>query len=275
MPASFISDVPHLREKTSKIGLIGRAAAIFGVNEIIIFQDSSEPKQSDDANVTTSLLSYMETPQYLRKRLFKIRPELQYAGILPPLRTPHHPLQRRIKDLKIDEYREGVTLSTTERGTTVDVGVEKPAILLGKKLPSNQRVTARITAINNELTVRLADRSEIDAYWGFHIESTKSSFPKLIKGRTFDLTVATSRLGKPFPNVATQIREKWREAAKILVAFGSPSQGLYEMARKEGLALENIVDFTVNTIPYQGTQTVRTEEALMASLAVFQATFAT
>jgi len=36
IPASVISDTPHLREKTAKIGLIGRAAAIFRVDEVVV-----------------------------------------------------------------------------------------------------------------------------------------------------------------------------------------------------------------------------------------------
>jgi predicted SPOUT superfamily RNA methylase MTH1 len=56
----------------------------------------------------------------------------------------------------------------------------------------------------------------------------------------------------------------------ILIAFGSPTQGLYEIAKLEGLKLDEIVDFVVNTIPDQKTETVRTEEAIIASLAVFK-----
>ena len=92
IPASIISDTPHLREKTAKVGLIGRAAAIFRVDEIVVYRDNPKEKQTADLDLIATLLSYMETPQYLRKRLFKIEPQLQYAGILPPLRTPHHPV---------------------------------------------------------------------------------------------------------------------------------------------------------------------------------------
>jgi hypothetical protein len=53
------------------------------------------------------------------------------------------------------------------------------------------------------------------------------------------------------------------------VAFGSPSQGLQQIVSHEGLRLDDIVDYVVNTIPMQGTETVRTEEALIASMAVF------
>jgi len=58
-----------------------------------------------------------------------------------------------------------------------------------------------------------------------------------------------------------------------LVAFGAPSRGLHEIAEDEGLRLGSIVDFVVNTIPKQGTATVRTEEALLASLAIFNEQF--
>ncbi|MEM0313394.1 MAG: RNA methyltransferase, partial [Candidatus Bathyarchaeia archaeon] len=68
IPASVVSDTPHLREKTSKVGLIGRAAAIFGVDEIIIYRDDPEANQGRDINLIAALLSYMETPQYLKKK---------------------------------------------------------------------------------------------------------------------------------------------------------------------------------------------------------------
>ena len=77
IPSSMVSDVPHLREKSSKIGLVGRAAAIFCVDEIIIYRDLPEVDQSRDADLIATILSYMETPQYLRRRLFKIKPELR------------------------------------------------------------------------------------------------------------------------------------------------------------------------------------------------------
>src|SRR3990170_2143760 len=101
VPASVISDTPHQREKTSKIGCIGRAAAIFRVDEVIVYADDTKANQRRDLDLIATLLSYMETPQFLRKRLFELKPELQFAGILPPLRTPHPPLNRKTRDLKV------------------------------------------------------------------------------------------------------------------------------------------------------------------------------
>lgn len=268
IPASVISDVPHLREKTSKIGLIGRAAAIFRVNEIIVYTDNPKVNQKAEMDLIALLLSYMETPQYLRKRLFKLRPQLHYAGILQPLRTPHHPINRRIKDLKIGEYREGATLSVIGEGTLVDIGVEKPALITNKQLPKNQRVTIKITEIGRHVEVKLANREEITDYWGYKVTEEHNSFGKMAKSGSFDLIVATSKYGIPFTDVVAKMAEKWERANNILVAFGAPTQGLYEITKKEGLNLEEIADFVVNVIPSQGTETIRTEEALFASLAI-------
>ena len=272
IPASVVSDTPHLREKTSKIGLIGRAAAIFGVGEIIIYKDELRLNQKADMDLIAKLLSYMETPQYLRKKLFKLKPELRYAGILPPLRTPHHPLGKKAVDLKVGEYREGVTVSKSEKGMLVDVGVDKLALIPEARLPLGKRVTVKITGINQHVMACLANRSEIPYYWGYTI-TTENSLGKLVKRRYFDMKIATSKYGVPFPKVEEKIAEKWKSAENILIAFGAPAKGLYEIVRQEGLNLDQIADFVVNTIPGQCTETVRTEEALIASLAVFNCAF--
>jgi hypothetical protein len=269
IPASVVSDTPHLREKTSKIGLIGRAAAIFRVGEIIIYPDNPSVNQKDDTDLVATLLAYMETPQYLRKRLFKLKPILQYAGILPPLRTLHHPLNRRSKDLKIGEYREGVALSKTKEGTFVDIGVEQPALIAGAQLPVGRRATLKVVKLGKTVQVKVINRDEVPEYWGYMVSVERRSFGNVVKSRDFDLTIATSKYGLPFTRVAGQIVEKWLNASEVLVAFGAPTAGLNEIATREGACLDNLVNFVVNTIPLQGTETVRTEEALIASLAVF------
>lgn len=266
--ASVVSDTPHLREKTSKIGLIGRAAAIFRVEELIIYRDNPSVDQSAEMQMISMLLGYMETPQYLRKRLFKLEPELRYAGVLPPLRTPHHPLNRKMRNLKVGECREGVAVSRTSEGTLVDIGVEQPALLSNRQLSPNKRVTVRVAKVEKRIETELVSRDQIPDYWGYMVNLEKPTFGNLLKRRHFDLTVATSKHGVPFTDVAREIGEKWDKAETILVAFGAPTQGLREITEREGLKLDDLVDFVVNTIPAQGTDTVRTEEAIIASLAV-------
>jgi methyltransferase len=268
IPASVVSDTPHLREKTSKIGFIGRAAAIFRIDEITIYPDMPKTDQTEDMDLIALLLSYIETPQYLRKRLFKLRPELQFAGILPPLRTPHHPLNRQMKKLKAGEYREGVTLSKTDEGALVDIGVEQPALIRDQHLQMSKRITVKTTRVGDQVEAELAMKDEIPEYWGYSVTIEKECLGEMMKKRGSDLTIATSRYGVPFANVVERIVEKWKTAREILISFGAPAHGLNEIAREEGLNLSDIMDFVVNTIPEQGTETVRTEEALIASLAV-------
>jgi len=273
IPASVVSDTPHLRERTAKIGLIGRAAAIFKVNEIIVYPDVPKHKQTADADLVAMLLTYMETPQYLRKRLFKIMPELQFAGVLPPLRTSHHPLNSRKDRLTVGEYREGVALAKTDGSAQVDIGVEQPALVTGMDLSVGKRVTVRIVEVGKQIKAELAASGELPSYWGYTVVSEQRPLGKLVANRHFDLTVATSKYGVSFAEAAEQIGDRWRGASSILVVFGPPTAGLHEIAKREGLSLDRIVDFVVNTIPGQGTETVRTEEALLATLAVLNVRF--
>lgn len=273
VPASVISDTPHLREKTSKIGLIGRAAAIFRVDEIVVYADNLKTNQVDDIKLIFTLLSYMETPQYLRKRLFKLEPQLQFGGILPPLRTPHHPLNNKAANLKSGEYREGVVLSGTREGALVDIGVEKPALMRETRTAIGGRLTVRVAKVGDQVNVEKADRDEIPVYWGYKVSAQKHHFREFVKKGGFDLTIGTSKFGSRFTDVADKITARWTTAKSILLAFGAPMRGLFEITRDEGVNLNETVDFVVNTILSQGTDTVRTEEAVLASLAIFNMQF--
>jgi len=274
VPASVISDTPHLREKTSKIGLIGRAAAVFRVNEIIVYPDNAgKGKQRNEADLIALLLSYLETPQYLRKRFFKIDPRLQYAGILPPLRTPHHPLNRKARNLKAGEYREGVTVSKTKEGMLVDIGVERPALMRETHWALGKRLTLQIVKAGERVEVQAVSRDEVPGYWGYKVTVENNSFGRLVENGKFDLTIATSKIGTRFMDVAGEMAEKWKKAEYTLVAFGAPARGLHEIVGEEGADLNDLTDFVVNMVPEQGTETVRTEEALFASLAVLNVQF--
>jgi predicted SPOUT superfamily RNA methylase MTH1 len=273
IPASAISDTPHPREKTAKIGLIGRAAAIFRVDEIIVYPDNPKMDQRRDIEYMALLLNYLETPQYLRKTLFKLEPDLEFAGILPPLRTPHHPLSGKTKHLQVGEYREGVVLSEVKDGSVVDIGVQQPALLRQKQFAVGERLTLQVVNVGRQIDAQAVSREDVPKYWGYRVRVEEHSFGQLLKNGSFDLTIATARIGDNFMDVAAKMGEKWRSSQRVLVAFGAPSRGLHEIVEDEGLKLGGIVDFVVNTVPNQGTVTVRMEEALLASLAVLNVHF--
>jgi predicted SPOUT superfamily RNA methylase MTH1 len=273
IPASIISDTPHLREKTFKIGLIARTAAIFRVREIILYPDNICVNQTRDLDFIAKLLNYIETPQYLRKTLYKIEPDLQYAGILPPLRTPHHPISGKNRDLKIGEYREGVILNQTKEGLIVDIGVQNTALLRERQFSIGERLTVQIITKGDRIEVQAVNRDFIPSYWGFRVKTENKPFGHMLQNAQFDLIISTARIADNFSNVANKIADRWNKAERILIAFGAPARGLHEIVRDEGLRIEDISDFIVNTIPQQGTATVRTEEALLATLSIFNITF--
>jgi predicted SPOUT superfamily RNA methylase MTH1 len=268
VPASLVSDVPHLREKTLRIGLVGRALAIFRVDEVIIFPDILGKNQTRDAGLISIILSYMETPQYLRKQLFKIKPELRYCGILPPLRTPHHPLRNKTRDLKDGEYRDGALVSVDGKGARVDVGVEHSIMVPNADAAAGVRVTVRLNRKHADFKAEIVSRGTVPYYWGYKVETSKASFGNIARDSQYDLVIATSRLGEDFQQVADVLRNKWDSSKHILVAFGAPSKGLHEIVKQEGLELSKLTDFIVNTVPRQATETIRTEEALYATLAI-------
>jgi len=269
IPASIIADIPHLREKTLRIGLIGRASAIFRVNNIIIYSDLSSCNQYRDSKLIFSILSYMETPQYLRKHLFSLRPSLRYVGILPPLRTLHHPTANLVKDLRIGELREGVILESNSKRSLVDVGVERLANLQELKLPIGKRVTVKLVSFHRGIPfASLAEQEDIDVYWGYRVSVSKLTIGQILNNGVYKLKIATSKYGQPI-NELLEIGAFWKKSRRTIIAFGSPHKGLKEILQNENIDISEAVDLVVNTIPLQGTKTVRTEEAIWASLSVF------
>jgi predicted SPOUT superfamily RNA methylase MTH1 len=274
IPASIISDTPHLREKTSKIGLIARAAAIFRVHEIIVYPDSARVNQTRDLNLIAKLLNYIETPQYLRKNLYKIEPDLQYAGILPPLRASHHPTSGKNRDLKVGEYREGIILNQIKEGLTVDIGVQSTALLRERQFSIGDRLTVQVIKNGGDrIEIQTVNRNDVPTYWGFQVKVENETFGHMLQTEQFDLVISTARIADNFVDVSDKIAKHWNKAQRVLIAFGAPSRGLHEIAQEEGLRLETISDFVINTVPKQGTATVRTEEALLISLALLNVNF--
>jgi methyltransferase len=262
IPASLVSEYANLRDKTEVISRIARSAAIFRTEEIVIY-----PDQPDEASLIKLILGYIETPQYLRKHLYKVRPELQYAGTLMPLRTPHHQLEAKISNLEIGEFREGVVLD--QNGiNVVDVGVEKPIRLVGKAPSQGSRVTIKVIQTQPEPHCELAKRNEIKTYWGYEIQISKKSLGDLASSGFYELSVATSKNGTPINDLQEKLRVGLSDSRNVIVAFGSPRNGLTELLKKEKKNLDDCFKFNLNTIAEQGTETIRTEEAIHATLAI-------
>ncbi|RLE85010.1 MAG: hypothetical protein DRJ39_02265, partial [Thermoprotei archaeon] len=243
----------HLREKTLRIGLLARAFAVFRVEEVIIYKISGVNDEAN-INIIKKILEYLECPQYIRSRLFKKDPVLKYAGILPPLRTPHHPLKN-----EKTTYREGVVIRRRRNYVLVDVGLESPVEVFAKKrIRDGERVSIVISydSQGNVKKAEIVERDNIGIYWGYTVEISKS-LTRTIKESGADLVVATSRKGDLIQDISQRFIEKMHDARKLILLFGSQKEGLFEIAKREGRKLPDISDLIINFVPYQGTKTVR------------------
>jgi len=267
IPASLVADTPHLREKTHKIGLVGRACAIFRVENILIYPDIPRINQARDAKLISAILTYMETPQYLRKHLVKLDPDLRYAGILPPIRTPHHPLQKPTSQLETGEIRDGVVVETGRDASLVYIGIEKLATV-PTKLSRGSRVTVKVENIQGRIECTTIPKQEISIYWGYSVSVSNLPIGETIKEGRFDLVIATSRYGRDIGELLQELKNAWIKSTNALIAFGAPKKGLREILAQENLKIEDVADFNLNTVPVQAVETVRTEEAVLASLAI-------
>jgi predicted SPOUT superfamily RNA methylase MTH1 len=275
VPASLVSDTPHLREKTGKLGLVARACSIFRASEIVIYADDARREQKGDIELCMQILRFVETPQYLRKRIFRLTSSLRYAGILPPLQTPPHNVPHSIRECEVGDWREGVIVSGRGNNLLVDVGLEKVLEATGD-YPVGRRVTTRITKIAknlvgeivDEMRISVAEPSTSEMYWGYQVTNANSALGKFVKNRDFDLKIGTSRYGSSVRSVWSRLTLSLKTAKQTMIAFGSPKIGLKEILAQEDEIPEDVFDYYVNTVPGQGVATVRTEEAVLISLGI-------
>jgi len=270
LPSTLLAEANSLLEKTVKIGFIARILSIFRVEEVIIYLDKST--SLDERVLISKLFNYILCPQYLRKRVFPLDPDLRCVGILPPLNTPNHPLEKRIAEIPKISYREGLVIGRRGRNHyIVDVGLEKPVIVHGKKaLQQGDRVFLKLVKRDDDIEADLVEKKDIPYYFGFNVVVTSMSLRDVITSfKNKMLIVATSRYGREIQKEVEKLMERMREYNnRVLLLFGSPFKGLYEMAKIEGFNLDEMVDFTLNFIPEQGTKTIRVEEALCSVLAI-------
>lgn len=264
IPASLTSDLPHLRDKSVRAGIVARAAALFRVEDIYIYLDRHGVES--EGEFLCKILNYLDTPQYLRKRIYPISPFLKYAGILPPLKAPHHTVSGNLKTIGRGEFREGVVVKSG-RSSLVDVGLGK-LYPISKRLRKGSRVTVRLIKRRGDVSVKLASKEDVNVYWGYTAYFTGCSLHKTVSMVNADMVLATSKYGEIIYNLLDEFSNTMSTCRNLLILFGSPHESLFDICKREGVKLRDLADYIVNTIPLQGCETVRTEEALLATLSI-------
>jgi len=255
IPASITAETKDLKIKTYKVGSIGRSAAIFRADQIVVYNDNSDEKE---VKFISDVLTYMNTPQYLRKKVFPISRELKNVGILPPLRTPHHPTD----EAEVGDYRQGFTVKRTRKGTIVDIGADRPA-LCREKLSINKIFSFRVTKLSKKDILIEPDKP--DFYWGYNVLSTYKALYESILEVKPDFVIGTSRYAEPITSILDEVKHNIKDAKHVTILFGGPYSGLHELIQGR----KNLIDLEVNTAPSQGTKTIRTEEAVLITLSAF------
>jgi len=281
---------------------------------VVIFDDGQAASSKHDVDVTQQvsytgytdpnyflahILTYLETPPYLRKQLFPMHPDLRLAGTLPSLDMPHH-----LRRTDWCQYREGIANSqdvTTKtygnlikkhkpkisKGMTrIDTGLHQ-AVFVPIAVPTQSRLTVKFRdsdpsdISSGELMATAvapsAPREEAGYYWGYNTRSASSLSTVLTEcpfDGGYDLTIGTSERGLSLSdlNESSAKAQAVPKFCHMMVVFGGVA-GLEvavmadnELAQLGVHSPEALFDHWVNLVPGQGSRTIRTEEAVWLGL---------
>ena len=279
VPSSLVREAEDKREATRKLGYVARAATIFRADRLVVFPDrEGEPTGPLDGGFVETVLRYAATPPYLRTEAWGERDELEYAGVLPPLGALS---QTGSESNGSGSLRQGIVTEVGPEGRVrVNCGLQHPIAL---------NVPAEMSAAEGErVTVRISSRRPVRAKLvdgplpGLSVERTDLS--AALGREDAGVTIASSRYGERLTVGRLETLAGCVDRDGMTVAFGAPERGLPEILGIETSAVaspkdagdgdERVeptgdpgFDLWLNTVPDQGSEVVRTEEAMFATLA--------
>uniref|UniRef100_A0A182R4Q4 Uncharacterized protein n=1 Tax=Anopheles funestus TaxID=62324 RepID=A0A182R4Q4_ANOFN len=292
IPGSIMDNAQSPELRTYLAGQIGRAACIFQIDEVIVFDDCGLNNQLTDQLKTMQttegstaarrcciqlarILQYLECPQYLRKYFFPLHNDLKFSGLLNPLDSQHH-LRQQSEFI----FREGIVTNKPVKGNKpgafVNVGLLYD-VLVDTTLESNLRVTVKMPTgtdlkskkIRAKVVPPSLPRHETGIYWGYTVRianSLSQVFTKSPYRGGYDMTIGTSDRGR---NVH-DLEPNSLSYQHALIVFGGVLGLEPALENDQKLtvdAVQDLFDEYVNTVPAQGSRTIRTEEAILISMA--------
>ncbi|KAI1279541.1 putative methyltransferase C9orf114 [Halotydeus destructor] len=306
LPASILLNSQSPELKTYLAGQVARAATVFNIDEIVIFDefasavgDDVDPDLDDKKRCLyqfAKILEYLECPQYLRKYLFPMQTDLQFAGLLNPLDSIHH---LKTHDLAIP-YREGVvsqkpTKETSENsGSYIYVGLEndvqidrvlKPGVRVTvhfdpnelqpeeQKLVSPEKKRRKNKKIKGKAVAPSSPRTVLGLYWGYtvRIAGSLSAVYSESPFKGYDLVIGTSERGDVVDDVLETLPNDYKHC---IIVFGGLKGIESALDSDEKLAQiddpRDMFNYFLNTCPNQGSNTIRTEEAILITLAALR-----
>ncbi|WP_115865373.1 putative RNA uridine N3 methyltransferase [Halorussus litoreus] len=284
VPSSLVREAEDKREATRKLGYVARAAIVFRADRLVVFPDPDGERKWGGGFVST-VLEYAATPPYLRKEAFGVRDELEYVGVLPPLRAPS---LTGSESEGSGSIRQGIVTEVGPEGRVrVNCGLQHPISLVtppAMAVDEGERVTVRISS-RSPVRAKLVD----EPLPGLSV--TRADLPAALDRDDAGVRIATSRHGVELTTRRLTDAVGRIERDGMTVAFGSPGRGLPEIldrstdsldrawpsddeSRDEADAESRVesgapsrFDLWMNAVPNQGSEVVRTEEAMFAALA--------
>jgi hypothetical protein len=264
VPDSSLSDEQTKRDKSIKIAQFARACSIFRVKRIYIYHDSLSHSDREDTNLLKTILQYLDTPQYLRRILYPRMHQLEYAGILHPIKAPHHKPAEDIKTIKVGDIRTAIVVKVKGQ-SFVEAGLRSLVPYAGEGF-EGQKIIVKFTGAYPNLKTAAAREDDIGEYWGYEVKEMPS-LTRLIQSLESTMVILTSRKGTYLRTVEKKLLESIKAAPNLLVMFGAPKHGLHELLAKEGASARSF-EFVINMFPNQATETVRLEEAILGTLSI-------
>lgn len=286
LPGSILDNAQTAELQTLLVGQIARAASIFNVDEIVVFDETGSLIKSENTADTllygdkgysniqmTRILQYLECPQYLRKELILLHPDLKFSGLLNPLDAPHH-----LRATDESEYREGVVMKKPikdGKGSWVKVGLRKE-VQIDKALAIGTRVTVQLNLqqsgkhFKGKAVPPSAPRLKTGTYWGYSVRLAKNLSAAITEcpfKDGYDMIIGTSDKGDNIDKV------KLSPFNHLLIVFGGLGGIDASIESDEMLNVEDprfLFHYYLNTCPNQGSRTIRTEEAILVSLAALR-----
>eukprot|EP01082_Thalassiosira_pseudonana_P010259 g9168.t1 g9168 contig36:37153-38758(-) len=293
IPGSVVSNAQTRELQTQLAGQIARAAAVYRVDEIVVFDDGLGSSLKTVSNYRRGPIS--------TKEVLPMHPDLQFAGLLPPLDAPHH-----LRRGDFAAFREGVVVERKsgdggkggdeDGGSFVDCGVPNRLVQIDRDITPGIRCTVKLDTksyltkkgvMEGKVVSPTTPRDEEGMYWGYTTRlasSINGIFEECPYEGGYDLKVGTSERGDISIDDINFGLKKKRQYTKsknksggderfshLLIVFGGVA-GIEECVdADESMTLpgedsKKMFDVWVNICPYQGSRTIRTEEAVLITL---------
>ncbi len=275
LPTDLLRNITTIEQKTLLLGDISRYCAIYKVDEINFYDIPDSWKEKGfELTLIEDVLNYQMTPQYLRKYRFERRRTLSAVGLLHPLNTPNHPVEKEKLDILLENggvmYRQGIVVKLVGKVASIDIGLANPVEMHERnQLREGQMIDVKISRTEERIEVVPEERKNIPVYWGYIVNILDTPLPEIAETlKRIDITIATSKHGKLFKEIlkaGTRGASAGRKATSIF--FGPRSGGLLQFFQ----SLESFIssfDYVLNCFDDPGTKSVRLEEALPITLAL-------